>query len=73
VCRQAAGESALGLIHRRLITQAERELAYSALSVKAVALSLGFADAGYFTRFFIRRTGRSPTEFREAARDRLAK
>ncbi|MDB5818754.1 MAG: helix-turn-helix protein [Rhizobacter sp.] len=72
LCRQALGRSALGAINARLVIEAERDLAYTALSVKAIALSLGFADAGYFTRFFARQTGRSPSEFRRAAHEQLA-
>jgi AraC family transcriptional activator of pobA len=72
LCRQSLGRSALGAINARLVTEAERDLAYTALSVKAIALSLGFADAGYFTRFFARQTGRSPSEFRRAAHEHLA-
>ena len=32
-----------------------------------VALGLGFADAGYFSRFFQRHTGHSPTAWRALA------
>jgi len=31
------------------------------------ALGLGFADAGYFTRFFQRLSGRTPTQWRGQA------
>ena len=33
----------------RLMLEAQRELAYTAMSVKQVAIGLGFADAAYFT------------------------
>lgn len=72
VCRQALGTSALGVLNGRLLTEAKRDLAYSSLSVKAIALTLGFSDAAYFTRLFTRHTGRSPTAFREEARRQLA-
>lgn len=72
ICRQVMGMSALGALHGRLLTEAKRDLAYSSLSVKAIALTLGFADAAYFTRFFTSRTGRSPTAFREEARRHFA-
>lgn len=68
VCRLATGETALGLVHRRLVAAAEQELAYTSLSVKAVGLSLGFSDAAYFSRFFARATGRTPTAWRASAR-----
>ncbi|KWX70611.1 response regulator transcription factor [Paenibacillus jilunlii] len=35
------------------------------LKISAIALSVGFRDAGYFTRVFKRETGLSPEEFRK--------
>jgi AraC family transcriptional activator of pobA len=67
-CRQVLGHPALGVLHARLLLQARRELAYTALSIKQVALELGFADASYFTRFFRRATGTTPSAWRLAAR-----
>lgn len=73
VCRAVLGTSALGALHARLLLQAKRDLAYTLLSVKEIALELGFADAAYFTRFFTRATGLAPTEFRDAARRQLGR
>jgi AraC family transcriptional regulator, transcriptional activator of pobA len=64
ICRQLLGHSALGVLHARLVLEAQRELAYTAMSVKQVALGLGFADAAYFTRFFLRCSGHTPTGWR---------
>ena len=71
ICRQHLGESALRLIQRRVLHEAERDLAYSCLAVKEIALTLGFSDAGYFSRFFSRHAGCSPSRFREGAWRRL--
>lgn len=68
VCREVLDTSALGALHARLMLEAKRDLAYTRLSVKEVALTLGFADAAYFARFFKQRTGLPPSEFRTAAR-----
>ena len=67
LCRASFGRSALGMIAARLVLEAERDLAYTTLGVKQVAAGLGFADAAYFTRFFTRHTGRTPTRFRAHA------
>ncbi len=67
VCQQVLGHAALGVLHARLVLEAQRELAYTNLSVKQIAFDLGFSDAGYFTRFFQRRTGSAPTVWRAAA------
>ncbi|MGE4337683.1 MAG: helix-turn-helix domain-containing protein [Pigmentiphaga sp.] len=72
VCRAERGLSALAVIQRRLLAEAERELAYTSLSIKEVALELGFQDAAYFSRFFVRQSGRTPTDFRLAAQQRFA-
>jgi AraC-like DNA-binding protein len=44
-----------------------RHRAYTNRSVKLIAFDLGFTDAGYFTRFFKRRTGSAPNAWRAAA------
>jgi AraC family transcriptional activator of pobA len=72
VCREVLRTSALGAVHERLLLEAKRDLAYAQLSVKEIALTLGFADAAYFTRFFTRHTGLSPRRFRDLARRQLA-
>lgn len=66
VCQRVLGRPALAVLHDRLALEAQRELAYTSMSVKQVALGLGFADAAYFTRFFRRATGLSPTAWRAA-------
>jgi AraC family transcriptional activator of pobA len=67
LCRQASRQSALELIHERLLLEARRSLAYSARSVSAVSYALGYTDPAYFTRFFKQRVGLSPTAFRARA------
>ncbi|HET8596352.1 MAG TPA: helix-turn-helix domain-containing protein [Castellaniella sp.] len=64
VVQAQAGKTALQLIHERLLLEARRELIYTARPVSAIADSLGFADPGYFTRFFKRLTGAAPKDFR---------
>ena len=71
VCREVLGMSALGALHARLVLEAKRDLAYTLLSVKEVAATLGFSDAAYFTRFFTRHAGLPPSEFRVAARQQM--
>jgi AraC family transcriptional activator of pobA len=65
VCRSVLGHPALAVLHARLCLEAQRELAYTTLSVKHIAYKLGFSDAGYFTRFFERETGHSPSTWRK--------
>ncbi len=73
LCREALGMSPLDLINQRLVHEAQRELAYSSLSIKQVAAELGYEDEAYFGRFFKKHTGQRPTEFRQMARHELAR
>ena len=70
-CRDQSGVSALQMVQRRVLHEAQRDLVYSAISVKEIALSLGFTDAGYFSRFFARHLGHAPSNFRRMAWQRL--
>jgi AraC family transcriptional activator of pobA len=66
VCRDLAGQSALQIIHQRLLLEAKRNLIYTSMTVSQVSDSLGFADPAYFSRFFRRLAGLSPRAFRQA-------
>lgn len=65
VCQKALGCSALDVLQARLLLEAQRELAYTSMSIKQIALGLGFADQAYFTRFYQRLTGVPPTRWRQ--------
>lgn len=67
ICRQLQGQSALQLVHRRLLLEARRYLSYTTLTVSEIGYQLGFADPSYFTRFFRRCTGEVPQAFRRQA------
>jgi AraC family transcriptional activator of pobA len=64
VCRRLAGATAFDLIQERLALEARRRLRYVAGSVATIGRELGFSDPAYFCRFFRRRNGISPSEFR---------
>ena len=64
VCHRVLGHSALAVLHGRLVLEAQRDLAYTTLSIKQIGAGLGFGDAGYFTRFFQRHTGHTPSAWR---------
>jgi len=65
LCRQAAGKSALELVHERMLLEAKRNLVYTSMTISVVSYTTGFSDPAYFTRFFKRQTGMSPKEFRK--------
>jgi len=65
LCRRLAGQSALQMIHQRLLLEAKRHLVYTTLTVQQVSDSLGFSEPAYFSRFFKRYAGISPRAFRQ--------
>lgn len=64
VARESVGVSASRFIEARIIREARRLLAFTALPVAEIAYELGFVDPAYFTRVFTRATGYSPRAFR---------
>lgn len=66
-CLAATGQSPIQLIHARVLLEAKRQLHYTNKSVREIAFALGFDDPAYFTRFFSRRAGVSPREFRSSS------
>lgn len=68
ICKQQANTSAFEIVQDRLLREACRRLIYVVVPVSQLAYELGFADAGYFCRFFKRRTGLSPNQYRKKHR-----
>lgn len=52
-------------IRSKTVIEAKRLLRYTSKSSSQITTELGFADTGYFSRFFKRETGLSPIEFRK--------
>lgn len=73
VVRTVTGESTHDLIMARVAEEARRALVFTPTSIQRIADSLGFADAAYFSRWFRRRTGHTPRDYREAERERLSR
>lgn len=67
ICRRAFGTSALGLIQRRVMLEASRDLTFTSHPVAEIAEKLGYDDPAYFSRAFRKHTGMSPRAFRAAA------
>lgn len=65
ICRSQLQQSALQIIHKRLLTEAQRHLIYTGKPVSQVADGIGFNDPAYFNRFFKRLTGSTPAAFRK--------
>jgi len=67
ICKRHLGRGAKEVIEEQLVVEARRLLLYSDESASRVALRLGFNDPSYFSRFFRRASGCSPSDFRARA------
>jgi AraC-like DNA-binding protein len=63
IVKEYAGTSPKDYFINRLITEAQRKLRYSNISIKELAYELGFNDPDYFSRLFKKSTGKSASEF----------
>ncbi len=57
-------QTALSLIHSRLSLEIKRQLLTSDRDIAEIAYMLGFNEMSYFTRFFKRMNGKTPSEFK---------
>lgn len=57
------------LIQERIMVEAKRLLYYTDRSVKHITFELGFEDVSYFSKFFKKNTGVSPSDFRNSPKD----
>lgn len=67
LCRDLAGQTALQVVHQRLLLEARRNLVYTRMSIGQLSDRLGFTDPTYFARFFKRLSGQTPNGFRRSA------
>nr|WP_225777538.1 helix-turn-helix domain-containing protein [Pseudomonas sp. Marseille-Q3773] len=67
LCRALSGQTALQVVHRRLLLEARRNLVYTRMSIGQLSDSLGFTDPTYFARWFKRLSGQTPNGYRRAA------
>jgi AraC-like DNA-binding protein len=65
VVKKVTGITASSLLAELILLEAKVFLTQSHLSVADVGCSVGFEDAAYFGRFFRKRTGYTPSEFRK--------
>jgi AraC family transcriptional regulator, transcriptional activator of pobA len=62
--KRATGVTAGHLIRQRVLTEAKRQLVFTAQPIHEIADELAFSDPSHFARFFRKQTGTTPQEFR---------
>ena len=72
ICRSVGRSSALDVLHDRIALESKRMLAHTGATVAEVSAQLGFDDVGYFSRFFKKVTGMSPSAYREGVESGIA-
>lgn len=64
VIKETTGKTTSVLIAERIVKEAVQYLQHSNLSISEMAFGLGFESVSYFSKFFRKHTGKSPTEVR---------
>jgi AraC family transcriptional regulator, transcriptional activator of pobA len=64
VVKEVLGVTAKSVIQEQLTIQARRELKFSNDSIKEIAFKLGFSEPFYFSNYFKKQMGCSPSEYR---------
>lgn len=64
IIRKASGQTMSQWINRFLITEAKVALTYDNKSILDISEELGFPNQAFFTKFFKRHTGQTPSEFK---------
>ncbi|MFA6873198.1 MAG: helix-turn-helix transcriptional regulator [Bacteroidaceae bacterium] len=65
VIKRTTGLTASECIQNEIMVHAKRLLFHTNMSVKEIALELGYEDWAYFTRLFTKASSLSPTQFRK--------
>jgi len=64
VVKKVLGVTAKSVIHEQIMIKARRELKFSNDSIKEIAYKLGFCDPFYFSNYFKKMIGCSPSDYR---------
>ncbi|NND04489.1 MAG: AraC family transcriptional regulator [Acidimicrobiia bacterium] len=67
-CERATGQTAKQVLSERLVLEAKRLLVHTDNSAASVSAQLGFSEPTNFTKFFVRNTSQTPSEFRQLYR-----
>jgi AraC family transcriptional activator of pobA len=63
--KRATGVTAGHLVRQRVLSEAKRQLVFTAQPIQDIANELAFSDPSHFARFFRKHTGTTPHEFRD--------
>lgn len=73
LCHETLGTSAKTIIQDRLLMAAKRRLIYTREPLDQIAYRLGFKDPAYFSRFFKKKEGVPPSDYRNINNEGILK
>ena len=65
VCNEVSGHSAKAIIDSAVTARLKYELSYTSKSIQELSDDFNFPSQSYFTRYYKRMTGLTPSEFRK--------
>ncbi|MGD1843717.1 MAG: helix-turn-helix domain-containing protein [Thermonemataceae bacterium] len=68
IVKSAVGKTVTRLIHERILLEIKRQLLFTDFSITEIAHQLNFEDANYLYRFFKKRVGTTPAQFRKSSK-----
>ena len=71
VIKEETGNTALQIIHERILLESQYLLKHTTRSIKECADQLGFETASYFSRFFKRYLMISPNDYRKSKKNEV--
>ena len=72
ICQRIMDQSVTELIETRKLTEAKNLLTSTNKSISEIGFELGFNEKAYFSNVFKKKTGQTPTEFRQEMRQLIS-
>lgn len=72
ICKNILQQTASEIIETRKLLEAKNQLTHSDKIIAEIGFDLGYSDNAYFTKVFKKRTGQTPSEFREEMKQILS-
>lgn len=72
ICKNILKQTVSEIIETRKLTEAKNQLIHTDKHISEIGFDLGYNEKAYFTNVFKKRTGHTPTEFREEMKKLLS-
>lgn len=72
ICKNILHQTATEIIETRKLIEAKNQLTYGNKNISEIGFDLGYNEKAYFTNVFKKRTGQTPSEFKEEMKKLLS-